>query len=195
MGSCAGASIAIDDCYEVWESGFISIPYDFRLKDLKPKLRRLLGTSAPGSTALESTLPSQAARVSAEEQEKTPASMDASGNPHRSTAEQRQQSEVGTSSIWQEQHNREPHSAALTGQEADSWSLHPAVAPTAARAGRRPGQGVLHAANQRRQGSNTWTNRVRMQQELHRRLRFGVGTVASTPPTRQLSAMRRLSAC
>ena len=27
----AGASIAIDDCYELWESGFISIPFDFQV--------------------------------------------------------------------------------------------------------------------------------------------------------------------
>ena len=174
----------------MWESGFISIPYDFRLKDLKPKLHRLLGAPAPGSAALESTLPSQAAQVSAEEQEETPAS----GHPCRSTAEQRQQSEVGSSRIWQEHHDGEPHSAALTGQGADSWSLHPAVAPTAARAGRRPEQGVLHAPNQRRQGSNTWTNRLRMR-ALHRRVCFGVGSVASIQPAQQLSAMRRLSAC
>lgn len=37
-----GASIAIDDCYEVWGSGFISIPYDFKLQELRPKLARLL---------------------------------------------------------------------------------------------------------------------------------------------------------
>ena len=28
--SGAGASIAIDDCYELWESGFISIPHNFQ---------------------------------------------------------------------------------------------------------------------------------------------------------------------
>ena len=28
----AGASIAIDDCYELWESGFISIPFDFQVR-------------------------------------------------------------------------------------------------------------------------------------------------------------------
>jgi hypothetical protein len=38
----AGASLAIDDCYEVWGSGFISIPYDFELNDLQPQLQRLL---------------------------------------------------------------------------------------------------------------------------------------------------------
>ncbi len=27
-----GASIAIDDCYELWESGFISIPFDFQAR-------------------------------------------------------------------------------------------------------------------------------------------------------------------
>eukprot|EP00891_Asterochloris_glomerata_P005651 jgi/Astpho2/5651/gw1.00079.112.1_t len=37
----SGASIAIDDCYELWESGFISIPYNFNLKDLQPQLQRL----------------------------------------------------------------------------------------------------------------------------------------------------------
>ena len=32
-GACpAGASIAIDDCYELWESGFISIPFDFQVR-------------------------------------------------------------------------------------------------------------------------------------------------------------------
>jgi hypothetical protein len=46
----SGASLAIDDCYEVWGSGFISIPYDFELTDLQPQLQRLLGAgSAPGA--------------------------------------------------------------------------------------------------------------------------------------------------
>lgn len=40
-------SIAIDDCYDVWDSGFVSIPYDFSLVDLEPKLVALLG--APGN--------------------------------------------------------------------------------------------------------------------------------------------------
>jgi hypothetical protein len=30
----------------VWESGFISIPFDFRLQDLQPRLQRLLKTAA-----------------------------------------------------------------------------------------------------------------------------------------------------
>jgi hypothetical protein len=48
-----GASLAIDDCYEVWGSGFISIPYDFELKDLQPQLTRLLGAGAGGAAAAE----------------------------------------------------------------------------------------------------------------------------------------------
>jgi len=39
-----GASIALDDCYELWDSGFISIPYDFSVGDLTPQLRRMLGS-------------------------------------------------------------------------------------------------------------------------------------------------------
>ncbi|GAB4823551.1 hypothetical protein N2152v2_010597 [Parachlorella kessleri] len=45
----SGASLAIDDCYEVWESGFISIPYDFTLSELRPKLQALLGGGSPAS--------------------------------------------------------------------------------------------------------------------------------------------------
>ncbi|KAK9901712.1 hypothetical protein WJX75_009812 [Coccomyxa subellipsoidea] len=41
----SGASIAIDDCYELWESGFISIPHNFQVKDLRPELRKLLSPS------------------------------------------------------------------------------------------------------------------------------------------------------
>ncbi len=40
--SLAGASIAIDDCYEVWGSGFISIPYNFTVQELPSQLTRLL---------------------------------------------------------------------------------------------------------------------------------------------------------
>ncbi|KAK9846014.1 hypothetical protein WJX81_008468 [Elliptochloris bilobata] len=42
----SGASIAIDDCYELWESGFISIPFDFQVSDLQPELQRLLSSGA-----------------------------------------------------------------------------------------------------------------------------------------------------
>ena len=37
-----GASIAIDDCYELWESGFVSIPHDFRDEDMTQQIARLL---------------------------------------------------------------------------------------------------------------------------------------------------------
>ncbi|PRW34089.1 hypothetical protein C2E21_7404 [Chlorella sorokiniana] len=43
-----GASLAIDDCYELWDSGFISIPHDFSLSDLKPRLQALLGSGGGG---------------------------------------------------------------------------------------------------------------------------------------------------
>lgn len=39
-----GASIALDDCYEIWGSGFISIPYDFKLQELPKKLVKLLNS-------------------------------------------------------------------------------------------------------------------------------------------------------
>lgn len=41
-----GASLAIDDCYEVWGSGFISIPYDFTLQELQPQLLKLLASTS-----------------------------------------------------------------------------------------------------------------------------------------------------
>ena len=42
----AGIAIAIDDCYEVTDSGLISIPWDFSTQDLQPQLLKLL---SPGS--------------------------------------------------------------------------------------------------------------------------------------------------
>ncbi|WIA32850.1 hypothetical protein OEZ86_006027 [Tetradesmus obliquus] len=44
-----GASLAIDDCYEVWGSGFISIPYDFTLQELQPQLVKLLSAKSSGA--------------------------------------------------------------------------------------------------------------------------------------------------
>ena len=41
----AGVTLAIDDCYDVWGSGIISIPWDFSVQDLKPQLLKLLGPS------------------------------------------------------------------------------------------------------------------------------------------------------
>lgn len=37
-----GVSLAIDDCYDVWDSGFVSIPFDFSLVELQPQLQALL---------------------------------------------------------------------------------------------------------------------------------------------------------
>lgn len=53
--SLAGASIAIDDCYEVWGSGFISIPYNFTVQELPQQLVRLLkaGEQQEAEDALE----------------------------------------------------------------------------------------------------------------------------------------------
>lgn len=42
----SGISLAIDDCYDVWESGFISIPFDFSISDLQPQLQALLAPPA-----------------------------------------------------------------------------------------------------------------------------------------------------
>lgn len=39
----SGVTLAIDDCYDVWGSGIISIPWDFSVQDLKPQLLKLLG--------------------------------------------------------------------------------------------------------------------------------------------------------
>lgn len=45
----SNVNLAIDDCYQMWESGFISIPYDFQLKDLRPQLQKMLLASAGDS--------------------------------------------------------------------------------------------------------------------------------------------------
>ncbi len=50
----AGASIAIDDCYELWESGFISIPYDFEISELQPQLQKLLAAGNARAAATNS---------------------------------------------------------------------------------------------------------------------------------------------
>ena len=44
---CAGTTIAIDDRYEVWGSGIISVPWNFSIQELKPQLLRLLSPAAP----------------------------------------------------------------------------------------------------------------------------------------------------
>lgn len=59
----AGITIAIDDRYEVWGSGIISIPWNFRMQDLKPQILKLLGPavaqqSAPSSRTAQASLQS-----------------------------------------------------------------------------------------------------------------------------------------
>jgi hypothetical protein len=39
-------TIAIDDCYDVWGSGIISIPWNFSMQELKPQLLKLLGPAS-----------------------------------------------------------------------------------------------------------------------------------------------------
>jgi len=47
----AGIVVAIDDCYEVWGSGGISIPWNFSTQDLKPQLLKLLGSRSSSPKA------------------------------------------------------------------------------------------------------------------------------------------------
>ena len=53
-------TIAIDDRYEVWGSGIISIPWNFRMQDLKPQILKLLGPAV----AQQSVPSSRTARAS-----------------------------------------------------------------------------------------------------------------------------------
>lgn len=52
-------SLAIDDRYDVWDSGIISIPYDFTISDFEPKLKALLSSDSRyrSSTGKLSALP------------------------------------------------------------------------------------------------------------------------------------------
>ena len=52
-----GVSLAIDDCYEVWESGFISIPYDFDIEDLCQNLQESLPLQRKAPNLLLENLP------------------------------------------------------------------------------------------------------------------------------------------
>ena len=54
----AGITIAIDDRYEVWGSGTISIPWNFSIQDLKPQLLKLLGPATMHEAASSSTVAS-----------------------------------------------------------------------------------------------------------------------------------------
>ena len=61
-----GASIAIDDCYELWESGFISIPYDFDVSELQPQLQKLLAAGSARAAAEDSAAPAAAGEEGSE---------------------------------------------------------------------------------------------------------------------------------
>ena len=45
-----GCCLALDDCYEVWDSGFISIPYDFAIHELPEKVRMLKAGQRPSTS-------------------------------------------------------------------------------------------------------------------------------------------------
>ncbi|KAK9817188.1 hypothetical protein WJX72_010816 [[Myrmecia] bisecta] len=81
----SGASIAIDDCYELWDSGFISIPYDFRVQELQPELQKLLGSHAPSDCA--HTHPSQDGRDRADDPEDLPGGSHLHEGHHSAAAE------------------------------------------------------------------------------------------------------------
>ena len=48
----AGVTIAIDTCYEVWDSGIISVPWDFDIHELRPQLIKLLKAGGTPSSAI-----------------------------------------------------------------------------------------------------------------------------------------------
>lgn len=64
-----GASIAIDDCYELWESGFISIPYDFEVSELQPQLQKLLAAGSARAAADDHAATTAAGEGSSDEGE------------------------------------------------------------------------------------------------------------------------------
>lgn len=49
------AGIAIDSNYQAWDSGFISIPYDYHLKELKPNLQKLIGSGKRSTKGQKTT--------------------------------------------------------------------------------------------------------------------------------------------
>ena len=52
-----GACIAIDDCYELWDSGFISIPWNFRADELPGMIKMLQSGQAPAAPTSSSPTP------------------------------------------------------------------------------------------------------------------------------------------
>ncbi len=47
----SGACLALDDVYEVWDSGFISIPYDFSIHELPQTMLQLQSGQVPSAAA------------------------------------------------------------------------------------------------------------------------------------------------
>ncbi|GMH38401.1 hypothetical protein BSKO_06285 [Bryopsis sp. KO-2023] len=45
----SNACIAIDDCYQMWESGFLSIPYDFQIHELRQQFQKMLTSGDNGT--------------------------------------------------------------------------------------------------------------------------------------------------
>lgn len=60
----SNVSLALDDRYDVWDSGIISIPYDFRMNDIEPKLKALLLADTKSSRRRMPLPPSSALSVS-----------------------------------------------------------------------------------------------------------------------------------
>jgi hypothetical protein len=60
----SNVSLALDDRYDVWDSGIISIPYDFRMNDIEPKLKALLLADTTSSRRRMPLPPSSAMSVS-----------------------------------------------------------------------------------------------------------------------------------
>ena len=53
----AGLTIALDDTFELWESGVLSVPWDFRIEELQPQLQYFLSEhkSSASNSAAESS--------------------------------------------------------------------------------------------------------------------------------------------
>lgn len=48
----SNVELAIDNQYDLWDSGIISVPYDFRVEDVEEKIRGLLGENGNGNGGL-----------------------------------------------------------------------------------------------------------------------------------------------
>ncbi len=68
-----GCCLALDDCYEVWDSGFISIPYDFSIHELPEKMKMLKAGQKPPPGAPSTGMSSDGADSSSGQQRRTTA--------------------------------------------------------------------------------------------------------------------------